>query len=78
MHEENVECLLHLGDLVEEADSDEQWRYVLDQALGMKSSSSPSWAITNPQGQGDKGEICFQNTFPVQGVLSFSIAGLNF
>lgn len=81
MRQENVDFVLHLGDMVEEAGNDEQWRYVLDQAARYEIKLWP--VVGNHdilKAQGDRGEICFQKYFPeLPGTFyQFSHRGLNF
>ncbi len=81
LREANVEFVLHLGDLVEQADHDEQWKYVLDQAAKNELSLKP--VVGNHdvlKEQGDRGDICFQRYFPElpSTFYQFSHRGLNF
>lgn len=81
MREANVEFVLHLGDLVEEADRDDQWQYVLDQAAKNEITLKP--VVGNHdilKEQGDRGDICFQKYFPELSATfyQFSHRGLNF
>jgi predicted phosphodiesterase len=81
LREADVEFVLHLGDLVEEADRDEQWKYVLDQAARNEITLKP--VVGNHdilKDLGDRGDICFQRYFPELSATfyQFSHRGLNF
>jgi predicted phosphodiesterase len=81
MQDERVEFVLHLGDVVEDADNDEQWRHVLDEAARHDIKLQP--VVGNHdilKAQGDRGEICFEKYFPeIPGTFyQFSHRGLSF
>lgn len=63
--ESEVEFVLHLGDLVDDADREEQWRFVLDQATEHKLRLVP--VVGNHDkllAYDDAGEIRFRQYFP--------------
>ncbi|HUY92477.1 MAG TPA: metallophosphoesterase [Pirellulales bacterium] len=63
--EAEVEFVLHLGDIVDDADRDEQWQYVLDQAAEHKLRLVP--VVGNHDrmlAYADRGEIRFRQYFP--------------
>lgn len=65
MQAAQVEFVLHLGDIVDNAEIDEQWDYVLEQAARCKLKLMP--VVGNHDrmlAYGDRGEIRFRQFFP--------------
>lgn len=76
-----VEFVLHLGDIVDNADLDEQWEYVLDQASRNELKLMP--VVGNHDrmlAYDDRGEIRFRQYFPrlPETFYHFSHRGLDF
>ena len=81
LHEAGVEFVLHLGDLVDDADREEQWRYVLDQAAEHKLRLVPVVGNHDKMlAYDDAGEIRFRQYFPElpETFYRFSHRGLDF
>lgn len=81
LHEADVEFVLHLGDLVDDADREEQWRYVLDQAAEHKLRLVPVVGNHDKMlAYDDAGEIGFRRHFPElpETFYRFSHGGIDF
>lgn len=81
MQAAKVEFVLHLGDIVDNAEIDEQWDYVLDQAAHYELKLMP--VVGNHDrmlAYGDRGEIRFRQFFPQlpETFYRFSHRGLGF
>jgi predicted phosphodiesterase len=81
LRDANVEFVLHLGDIVDDADSDEQWDYVLGQAAEHQLRLMP--VVGNHDrmlAYDDRGEIRFRQYFPKlpETFYRFSHRGLDF
>jgi predicted phosphodiesterase len=79
--EAKVEFVLHLGDIVDNADIDEQWKYVFDQAARYDLKLMP--VVGNHDrmlAYDDRGEIRFRQYFPQlpETFYHFSHRGLDF
>lgn len=81
LSEAQVEFVLHLGDIVDDADREEQWRYVLDQAAEHKLRLVPVVGNHDKMlAYDDAGEIRFRQYFPElpETFYRFSHRGLEF